>query len=180
MEAVGQGLLAIRKEVGRHTTSLEHSMITRPPNLPLASFRIRRLVVAALAVGLWLGVAMLGAQVADPPKRESGQPTTAETADESARSGGESLLREGTEIVDQLGYFRLTGDRVTFFSDDGKYRFVALENLNLERIARVITDNPEQLQWGISGTMTECRGANFIFVRRAALRSRVESAETDF
>ena len=137
-------------------------------------------MVATLAVGLWLGVAMLGAQVSDPPKKERGQLPTAETTDKSVQSGGGSRLREGTEIVDQLGYFRLTGDRVTFFSDDGKYRFVALENLNLERIARVITDNPEQLQWGVTGTITEYRGANLIFVHRAALRSRVELSDTDF
>lgn len=156
-------------------------MITRPQNLPVAFFRThRKLIVAALAMGLWLGVTMLGAQVFDPLKRESGQPATAETTDESMQSELDGRLREGTEIVDQLGYFRLTGDRLTFFSDDGKYRFVALENLNLERIARVITDNPEQLQWGITGTMTEYRGANLIFVQRAALRSRVESSETDF
>ena len=75
----------------------------------------------------------------------------------------------------------MTGDRVIFFSTDGealsgdgKARFVGLENLNLQRIARTIADNPVELQWGVTGTITEFRGANFLLVRRAVLKCRAQ------
>ena len=129
--------------------------------------------------GLLLGVALLEAQVSNPTEEDTAQPAPAETTAKS-RLQGDRRMREGTEIVGQLGYFRLTGDRVTFFTDDGKGRFVVLENLNLERIARTITDNPEQLQWSVTGTITEYRGANFLFLRRAALKSRTQSPEDVF
>ncbi len=130
-------------------------------------------------VGASLGLALASAQAPEPagsggkarPVQRNGEPTDSET---------DHRIREGTEIVDQLGYFRMTGDRVTFFSEDGKGRLVGLENLNLERIARTIADNPGQLQWGVTGTITEYRGANYLFVRRAVLRSRVQSSQSVF
>ena len=79
-------------------------------------------------------------------------------------------LREGAEIVDRLGRFQVVGDRVVFVAEPGDYRFVVLENLNLERIARLVADRPAQSQWKVSGVVTECRGANFILIRRATLQ----------
>jgi hypothetical protein len=79
-------------------------------------------------------------------------------------------LREGTKIVDRLGHFRITGDRVTFFTADGSRHFVGLENLNLERIARAIEEDSAQLQWSVTGTVTEYRGANFLTVECAILK----------
>ena len=54
------------------------------------------------------------------------------------------------------------------------WTFVGLENLNLQRIARTIADNPVPLQWSVTGTITEYRGANFLFVRRAVLKRRAQ------
>lgn len=54
---------------------------------------------------------------------------------------------------------------------------VCLENLNLERIARAITDNTEQLEWRVSGVLTEYGGANYLLVDRAILKSRADSLE---
>jgi len=48
---------------------------------------------------------------------------------------------------------------------------VGLENLNLERIARAVADNPVTLEWKVTGTITEYRGANFLLVTRATLIS---------
>jgi hypothetical protein len=81
-------------------------------------------------------------------------------------------LREGTKIVDRLGHFRMTGDRVTFFTADGSRHFVGLENLNLERIARAIEEDTAQLQWSVTGTVTEYRGANFLTVECAILKGQ--------
>jgi hypothetical protein len=79
-------------------------------------------------------------------------------------------VREGTKI-EKTGYFRITGDRVTFYTDDGKTRYRGLENLMLERIGRTIEDNPGQLQWHVSGTVTEYRAANYLLVTHAVLKT---------
>lgn len=84
-------------------------------------------------------------------------------------------IREGTELDEQLGVFRLTGDRITFFTEMGTGRFVVLENLALERVARVITDNPNQLKWFVTGTMTEYQGLNYLLIERAVLKTQVHS-----
>lgn len=80
-------------------------------------------------------------------------------------------LREGTEIVDQKGCFRLTSNRITFLPDESQQRFLCLENLNLERVARTIVNNPQPPQWTVTGTVTEYCGANYLFIRRAVLEA---------
>ncbi|MGA2796107.1 MAG: hypothetical protein ABSE63_00875 [Thermoguttaceae bacterium] len=82
-------------------------------------------------------------------------------------------LREGGEIVDQAGCFRATGNRLTFVSADNKHSFIALENHNLEQVARAIAENAKQLEWIVSGTISEYRGENFLLVNRAELKSRI-------
>jgi hypothetical protein len=82
-------------------------------------------------------------------------------------------IREGTRVVEQLGYFQATGDRSTFHSADGKIRIVGLENLILERISRISEETPGKVEWNVSGTITEFRGNNFLLVSRAVLRSNV-------
>ena len=83
------------------------------------------------------------------------------------------LMREGAELTDQLGEFKFSGDRTLFVAGPEKRRFVVLENLNLERVGRILSDNPDALEWSVSGTVTEYRGSNYLYVRRATLRSRV-------
>jgi hypothetical protein len=88
-------------------------------------------------------------------------------------------LREGAPLTDCPGTFKPTGDRLTFFAQEGRRRLVVLENLNLERIYRVMADNPAQLQWMVTGTVTEFRGVNYLLVERArhsSLRSTQQDA----
>ena len=85
--------------------------------------------------------------------------------------------REGTTLTDVTGYFRLTGDRAMFYAESGA-RYGGLENLNLERVASVINENPEQLQWSVSGTITEYRGANYLLVSRATLKAKTATSTT--
>ena len=131
--------------------------------------------ILACAIALAVGATMAGAGAPDVP--EVSVPGTESASDKpgsaSADAGG--YVREGTELVNQLGYFRATGDRVTFFSDGGKARFIVLENLNLDRITRSIADDPMGSKWIVTGTVTEFRGTNYMFVRRAVLRNRDES-----
>ncbi len=86
-----------------------------------------------------------------------------------------SRVREGTEFINQTGFFRFTGDRVAFFTNDGRKRYTVLENLNLERIARTILERTDQIEWNVTGTITEFRGTNYLFVRRATLMDRSRS-----
>lgn len=81
----------------------------------------------------------------------------------------EQRLREGTEWSDQVGMFRTAGDRVAFFSDKGGPRLVVLENLMLERVVRAIEISHVELQWSVSGVVTECHGVNYLLVRRAVV-----------
>ena len=80
-------------------------------------------------------------------------------------------LREGTELADLAGSFRITGDRVTFYAANDIRRFVCLENLNLERIVRALTETSDQARWNVSGKVTEYQGANYLLIERATLNS---------
>jgi hypothetical protein len=81
-------------------------------------------------------------------------------------------LREGTKIDKQRGQFRVTGDRITFYPSGAEHSFRALENLALERVARVLGETQSQRVWSVSGVVTEYQGVNFLLVTRAVLQSR--------
>jgi hypothetical protein len=81
-------------------------------------------------------------------------------------------LREGASLDNELGQFEFAGDRVAFLTANGNTRFIVLENLNLERIARVLGDEPDARAWSVSGSITEYRGGNYLLVTRAILKSR--------
>lgn len=96
---------------------------------------------------------------------------TARRFDAVEESASLERLREGTQLVDQPGSFQRTSGRLVFQASDGR-RYVGLENLNLERVAQVVVDNPAQLDWFVSGTVTEYRGSNYLLIKRATLRSQ--------
>ncbi len=142
---------------------------------------LSRLPMAGLlcAVGLLTGVALAWAQSpsakapkeGETPQAGSSGTVQAGTLD-PARQEADRPLREGSEIVDQLGSFKLAGERALFITADGARRWCSLENLNLERIVRVVADAPEQLEWTVTGTITEYRGNNYLLIHRASLRNR--------
>lgn len=71
--------------------------------------------------------------------------------------------------MEQLGQFRMAGDRIAFFSLESGGRYIVLENLNLQRIAQMMDENPAAVEWKVSGTVTEYRGSNYLFVRSAVV-----------
>lgn len=80
--------------------------------------------------------------------------------------------REGSELNEELGRFERRGDRVVFIGTDSKIVLVALENLALERIGRVLEeDGVGQVDWRVTGTITEFRGTNYLMIRRAIIKS---------
>jgi len=152
-------------------------MIPRVPlgRSPWASLLARLPAVAWLsAAALLLGAALTGAPASSATDAHTPPPAVANNG-KSTPPLDSLRAREGTEIVDQLGHFQSTGDRVVFSTADGKRRYVGLENLNLERIARAIADSPQTLQWGVTGTITEYRGTNFLLIHRATLTSGRQS-----
>jgi hypothetical protein len=112
-----------------------------------------------------------------------GIPASRKAAIDDRRAAGpaalpapEGQLREGLELADQPGSFKMAGDRVVFFLAGGKQQLIGLENLNVERIQRILTDNTEPLEWFVTGTVTEFRGTNYLFVRRATFKNRGTAA----
>ena len=83
-------------------------------------------------------------------------------------------IREGERIEDRTGHFKMAGDRVAFYDKDKTLRLRCLENLALERVARIIGDNVdlERLKWCVTGTITEFHGTNYLLVTRAVLEPR--------
>lgn len=110
-------------------------------------------------------------------------PSPASTSQQNgSRSGGAAgRHREGFDLVEQTGTFRPAGDRIVFFSDDGRLRLVVLENLALQRVAAMLAANPEPLRWKVTGTLTEYRNVNYLLLRRVELISphRPELMDTE-
>jgi len=89
------------------------------------------------------------------------------------RAGGDRQ-REGTRVTDVGGRFEVAGDRVTFFPAGGRESYRLLENLALERVAQVLSESRARQEWTVSGTLTEFRGANYLLLTKAVIKSAVE------
>lgn len=165
---------------------------TNPP-VPQPAADAARLPLASLAcaTALLLGVALAGAsapRVSDAnSQREAGAigSTGGPPADTPADSlgklpgGTQRHLREGTELVDVSGTFRMSAGRVVFTAADGQQSLVGLENLNLERVTRALADHPDQVEWIVTGSVTEFRGSNFLLLRRVVLKNRSTDRHND-
>jgi len=82
-------------------------------------------------------------------------------------------VREGAVLKAQLGEFREAGERIRFYLHDDKTKsFVALENLALDRVSRVLDENTTPRTWSVTGVVTEFRSGNFLLVTRATLKNR--------
>jgi hypothetical protein len=81
-------------------------------------------------------------------------------------------IREGTPLEDVMGQFKMLGDRATFYVKDSTAKYNCLENLNLERVTNQLAENPEVHDWTVSGQITEYRGANYLLLSRAILKSK--------
>jgi hypothetical protein len=124
----------------------------------------------------WAGIT--ASQTQSPMQLSSIPPRPARSLDDRRETANtplqstEGQVREGSELADQPGTFKMAGDRVVFFLAGGKQQLIGLENLNLERIVRVLADNTDPLEWFVTGSVTEFRGTNYLFVRRATFKNR--------
>jgi len=141
---------------------------SRAPSWPL--------VRALLCLGAYLAAAALvWSQTPGGRPSRSDKPASDARSDQPPSPKIGQRVREGTELVDLRGVFKKAGQRVHFLPNDGQGPFVALENLNLQRIARTIADSLSRQEWEVSGTVTEYRGANFLLVKKAVLRQPTEA-----
>jgi hypothetical protein len=99
---------------------------------------------------------LLGERPVAPTPLEGPAPHDARTAPQR--------WREGTHLEHQEGSFTRSTDRFVFVLADGRGQFVVLENLNLERIARLSAESQTNQVWAVSGTISEFRGTNYLFV----------------
>jgi hypothetical protein len=126
-------------------------------------------VSAVLGLCVWLWPIRLHGQL---PTREEADASGSDTAEaREGRADPVELLREGTQLTDAAGHFKLSGNRVVFVLADGARVLTVLENLNLERIAQMARDDGQRVAWTVSGLVTEYQGANYLLVSRAKRRS---------
>ena len=132
-----------------------------------------------LAVAILIAGPLVWAQVATPPGLDGRPDAQIDEQNPAMVQDKENRVREGTELTNVLGYFTVTGSRVTFITADAGARFAGLENLNLERISRMISKAPKQMDWEVSGEVTEYCGANYLLVRRAVLKTGSSALQDD-
>jgi hypothetical protein len=99
-------------------------------------------------------------------------PAAATDAKPESKPAEAIQLREGMELVDQLGQFKVSHERTIVALAEGNRQLIVLENLCLERVVKILAGNPEAGNWLVSGTVTEYRGANYVLLRRAVLKGQ--------
>lgn len=87
-------------------------------------------------------------------------------ADPPSAASKTMLHREGTKLKDEPGRFAMVGNRINFVTSAG-IQYICLENLNLERVARIMGSTPDTVEWAISGTVTEYQGTNYLLIERS-------------
>jgi len=127
----------------------------------------------AFLIGLFAATAGQQPEDTDLDREQEELSTTAETSEKTADHASDSLLREGTRIRDQLGHFiQLTSDSAIFVGQNGR-RLSVLKNLNLQRVVHMprSTRAPEEIQWSLSGIVTEFDGDNYLLITRIVRKS---------
>lgn len=84
--------------------------------------------------------------------------------------------REGSQLAEEVGSFEFVGDRVAFVPAGSRDSFRVLENLALERIVRELGDGRTQQAWIVNGTWTEFKGANYLLVTKAVVKTMPNGA----
>lgn len=81
-------------------------------------------------------------------------------------------LREGAEIVDSVGGFQWVGDRLNFVTEEGEIETKVLENRMMERVVLTLETSTGDLQWSVSGRITEYRGNNYLLLTHVILKGK--------
>ncbi|QDU93572.1 hypothetical protein [Lignipirellula cremea] len=114
-----------------------------------------------LLVAVILGGCPVASALADDPIAPTKSPAT-------------ERVREGTRL-EMEGRFHTAGDRFEFIPQGEEKGFRLLENLNLERVATVMSDSRTQRDWKVIGEVTEYQGLNFLLLHHAVIRTATEA-----
>jgi hypothetical protein len=136
---------------------MRHSSLFR---WPVGLFGLLLAVAAAMGASSWL--------TADDSERPATTPVQKS-----------QLRREGTELREEPGRFLAVGNRQTFVSAAGT-SYIALENLNLERVGKIVAASPDAVDWFITGTVTEYHGANYLLITRARRKASTSKMPRGF
>jgi hypothetical protein len=143
-----------------------------PKPLPTADGPIPLTGARSCLAAAILAIAALAAGVATAeyvqPSVEGNDGPAAET------DRPQKLMREGDKITSQSGFFKAAGTRMRFSLVDGSRHFLVLENLGLERVAKIVAEQSDPSEWIVSGTITEFQGQNYLLVTRAMRKARLE------
>ena len=89
-----------------------------------------------------------------------------------------AILRREGETYAALGRIVLTGDRYMFYPSNDDPALRILENLGLERVARVLdVSRRDEPTWSVSGVIYEFRGSNYFLLERAVVKGRTRLGE---
>jgi hypothetical protein len=101
-------------------------------------------------------------------------PSSVRGAKKVAKAGEPRAMRREGERLSAYGKIEQTGDRYTFYPADDGPPMRILENLGLERVARVLNTSARNVEpsWNISGVVYVFRGSNFLLMERAILKGR--------
>lgn len=135
--------------------STENSAGSRCPRA--AGWSCVRRCGCCLALAAVASLSGLAAQPSNQPAKPADAPSAAPKT---------MLHREGTKIKNEPGRFAPVGTRINFVTSAG-VQYVCLENLNLERVARIMGSTPDTVEWVISGTVTEYQGSNYLLIERS-------------
>jgi hypothetical protein len=142
-----------------------------PPLADRTGWRLAAAVVLAGATASIGAVPLAAQQAGDEAEIASMSASDGATTDDPAMSAA-LRLREGTQLTDHLGYFRQSGESLTFVDNEGR-ELGGLPNLGLERVGRMLksVEEPESITWSVSGMVTEFGGRNYLLVGRAVYKA---------
>ena len=114
----------------------------------------------SLAATILLGCNLIGARLALGDRSESAEPPTRQ------------LWREGNR-VELLGTFQGGGiEAISFRPQKSEHSYRVLENLALQRVAKVLAVNKRRL-WQITAEVTEFENSNYLLLRRVVVKGKL-------
>jgi hypothetical protein len=127
-----------------------------------------RLLITLILLGDPTGAERPPADAAETPS--ASVPAAAAPAVPTQGDEPGTRLREGEFLLNRAGTFQYTGDRILFAAHDQAGAWPVLENLALERVARLLAQHADSV-WTVTGTLTEFHGRNYLLLDRAVIRA---------
>lgn len=115
----------------------------------------------------------------DTPRQSDERPRVPTGTRSADPVGSTAVLREGTQIEGASGVIRQKDSRFVFVRVDTGRELVLLENLALERVARLVARGNEAISCHVSGKVTEYRGLNYLLLGRTVLDASGEGEKQD-